>query len=92
MFTVFKWETDNSIAQKQQANRNIKQMQTQKRVQTDIISKTGVEFPFKVFTKHFTKNYYFQELGWLHFPGSSTDYWTHGFPVKALHENGNVTA
>ena len=38
---MMKWETENSIAQKQQyaksANRNIKQMQTQKQVRTDII-------------------------------------------------------
>ena len=33
---------------------------------------------------------FFQESGWLLFPGSSPDYWTHGFLMKAFHENLNV--
>ena len=49
------------------------------------------DFPFKVSTKRFTQNYCFQESGWHLFPGSSPDYWTHGFPVKASRENFNVT-
>ena len=31
--------------------------------------------------------YCFQESGQLLVPGSSSDYWTHGFPVKAFREN-----
>ena len=34
-------------------------------------------------------SYFFQESG---FPGSSPDYWAHGFPVKAFFENFNVTS
>ena len=34
----------------------------------------------------------FQEFGWLLFPSSSSDYWTHGNPVKVFHENFNVMA
>ena len=41
MFTMLEWETENSIAQIQkygkEANRNIKQMQTQKQVRSDIV-------------------------------------------------------
>ena len=55
-----------------------------------VIVKTRADFPFKVSTKHLTQNYYFQESGWLPFPGSSPDYWTHGFPVKNSRENFNV--
>ena len=57
-----------------------------------MIAKTGAEFPLKVSTKRFTQNYCFQESGWLHFPGSSPDYWTHSFPVKVFRENLNVTS
>ena len=46
--------------------------------------------PFKVSAKHFAQNYCFQESGWLFFPGSSPDYLTHGFPVKACRENFNA--
>ena len=41
MFIMLEWETENSIAQKEeyakQANLSIKQMQTQKQVRTDIV-------------------------------------------------------
>ena len=57
-----------------------------------MIAKTRAEFPFKISTKHFTQNYCFQESGWLLFPGSSPDYWTHGFLVKVFHEKFNVTS
>ena len=57
-----------------------------------MIAKTRVEFPLKVSTKRFTQNYCFQESGWLHFPGSSPDYWTHLFPVEVFRENFNVTS
>ena len=50
------------------------------------------QFLFKVSTKRLTQNYCFQESGWLLFPGSSPDYWTHGFPVKAFCENFNMTS
>ena len=50
-------------------------------------TKTRAEFPFKVSTKRFPQNYFFQGSGWLFFPGSLQDYWKHGFPVKALREN-----
>ena len=55
-----------------------------------MIAKTRAKFPLKVSTKRFTPNYCFQESGWLHFVGSSPDYWTHSFPVKAFCENFNV--
>ena len=57
-----------------------------------MIVRTRADFPFKVSRKRFTQNYCFQESGWLVLPGSSADYWTHGFPVKASHENFNVTS
>ena len=53
-----------------------------------MIAKTRAQFPFK-FLAH---NYCFQESGWLLFPGSSPDYWTHEFPAKAFHENVNMTS
>ena len=64
-------------------------MQTQKQVRTvyGMIAKTGAEFPLKVSTKRFSQNYCFQESGWLLFPGSSPNYWTHWFPMKAFREN-----
>ena len=55
-----------------------------------MIAKNRAKFPFKVFTKCFTQNYCFQESDWLFFPGSSPDYWKHGFPVKAFREKFNV--
>ena len=57
-----------------------------------MIAKTRAEFPLKVSMKRFTQNYCFQESGWLHFTGSSPDYWTHSFPVKVFRENFNVTS
>ena len=57
-----------------------------------MIAKTRAEFPFKVSTKRFTQNYCFQESGWLLFPSSTPDNWTHGFPVKAFRENFDVTS
>ena len=57
-----------------------------------MMAKTGTEFPFKISTKHFTQTYYFQEYGWPLFPGSSPDYWTHGFLVKVFFEKFNVTS
>ena len=66
-------------------------MQTQNQVGTNI-AKTRAEFPFKVSTKRLTQNYCFQEFGWLLFPGSSSDYWTHAFTVKTFRENFNVTS
>ena len=57
-----------------------------------MIAKTRSDFPFKVSAKHFNENQCFQKSGWLLFPGSSPDYWTHGFPVKAFRENFNVTS
>ena len=56
----------------------------------DSKDESRVSFPRKVSTKRFTQNYYFQESGWLLFPGSSSDNWTHGFSVKAFRENFNV--
>ena len=49
------------------------------------------EFSVKVFAKRFTQNYCFQESGWLLFHGTSPDYLTHGFPVKAFCQNFNAT-
>ena len=57
-----------------------------------MVAKTRAEFPFKISTKRFTQNYCFQESSWVFFPGSSPDYWTHGFPVKSFHENFNVAS
>ena len=56
---------------------------------TEILKKYS-RISCKVSTKRFTENYCFQESGWLLFPGSSPDYWTHGFLVKAFRENFNV--
>ena len=55
-------------------------------------AKNRAEFPFKVLTKRLAQNYSFQDSGWLLFPGSSPNYWTHGFHVKAFRENLNVTS
>ena len=49
-----------------------------------MIAKTRTEFPFKVSTKRFSQNYFFQESSRLLFSGSSPNYWTHGFPVNAF--------
>ena len=57
-----------------------------------MIAKTRAEFPFKVSTKRFKQKFCFQESGWLLFPCSSPNYWTHGFLVKAFRENFNMTA
>ena len=58
-----------------------------------MIANTRAEIPFKVSTKRFTQNYCFQESGSPDSsPGNSPDYWTHGFPVKAFHENFNMTS
>ena len=57
-----------------------------------MIAKTRAEIPFKFSEKLFTQNYCFLESGWVIFPGSSQDYWTYGFPVKAFRENFNVTS
>ena len=57
-----------------------------------MIAKTRAEFPLKVSTKRFTKNYRFQVSGWLHFTGSSPNYWTHSFSVKVFPGNFNVTS
>ena len=56
------------------------------------MTKTRAEFSFINSMKYFTQNYYFQESGWLLFPGSSPDFWTHGFLVKVFHEKFNVTS
>ena len=55
-------------------------------------AKTRADLPFKVSPKRFTQNHCFQESGWLLFPGSSPDYWTHKLPAKAFRENFNVTS
>ena len=55
-------------------------------------AKIRAKFPFKVSTKRFAQNYCFQKSGWLLFPGSSPDNWTHRFPVKAFRENFNWTS
>ena len=57
-----------------------------------MIAKTKAEFLSKVSKKCLTQNYCFQVSVWLLFPGSSPDYWTHGFPVKSFRENFNVTS
>ena len=55
-------------------------------------AKARAKLPFNVSTNCFTQNYCFQESGWLLLHGSSPDYWTHGFPMKAFRENFNVTS
>ena len=55
-------------------------------------AKNRAKFPFKVLTKRLAQNYCSQDSGWLLFPGSSPNYWTHGFHVKAFRENLNVTS
>ena len=57
-----------------------------------MIAKTRTEFSFKVSTKRFTRNYCFQESGWLLFLDSSPEFWTHGFPMIAFRENFKVTS
>ena len=57
-----------------------------------MIVKTRAEFSVKVSTKRFTQNHSLQESGWLLFLGSSPDYRTHGYPVKAFREDFNVTS
>ena len=57
-----------------------------------MIPKTRTDFLFKVSAKSFTKNHSFQDSGCLYFPGSSPDYWTHGFPAKVFCETFNVTS
>ena len=57
-----------------------------------MIVKTRAEFPLKVSAQCFTQNYCFHESGWFLFPGSSPDYLTHAFPLKAFCENFNVTS
>ena len=54
-------------------------------------AKNRAKFPFKVSTKCFSQKLLFQESEWLLFTGSSPDYWTHGFPVKAVRLKFNVT-
>ena len=69
-------------------------MQTQKQIHTDIVWEQRLQptflLKFPRNTSH--KNCCFHESGWLLFPSSSPDYWTHWFPVKAFRENFNVTS
>ena len=56
-----------------------------------MMTKTRAEFRLKISMKRSTQNYCFQKSAWLLTPGSSPNYWTHRFPVKAFRENFNVT-